>query len=233
VTNDTIICANESVTIVASGSATSYNWSNGVSTNAFTVSPTLTTVYTVTATDASTCAVVDSVTVTVNSPTVYLGPDITLIDTVDYILDAGFGYDYYLWNTGDTTQTITINAYVNAQLGLNKYVVEVGDVYGCFSRDSINIRYLLDIADYSQELSFDVFPNPTKGMFNLSIEGADKQTYKLEIVNIQGQRILVKELDVNQGTYNDKMDLSTLPKGIYMIHLRNDNYISTKKLIIQ
>lgn len=77
----TSICNGSSVTLTASG-ATSYSWSDGTSvvgTNAtLTVSPSVTTTYTVTGTDAG-CDGTASVTITVNNATaVSAGPDLTL-----------------------------------------------------------------------------------------------------------------------------------------------------------
>jgi hypothetical protein len=235
VANDTIICAGEAVTIYAGGSATNYVWSNGLTTNAFTVQPNSTTVYTVTATDTttSTCAVVDSVVVTVNAPYVFLGPDISVIDTQSVYLDAGFGFTNYMWNTGDTVQAIEVSPYVNAQLGLNKYVVEVTDVYGCNAKDSVMINYILDIEDIDSQVSFELYPNPTKGIFTLAIQETILQDYSLEVVNIQGQVLQQRDIHLTSGQYTEKINFSNWPKGIYLIRLKNDRYLGTKKLIIQ
>ncbi len=58
------VCSGNSVTLTASG-ALSYSWSNGTSGATNQVSPTLSTKYIVTGTDAHNCAVTDSITVTV------------------------------------------------------------------------------------------------------------------------------------------------------------------------
>ena len=233
VANDTIICGGESVTIYAISSGTSFLWNNGVTSSAFTISPTTTTVYTVTVSDASTCAAVDSVTVTVNSSYLFLGPDITLYDTQTVVLDAGFGYVSYAWNTGDIGQSIEVNAYVNAQLGLNKYSVEVVDAYGCNASDSVLINFVLNVEDINQNIAFDVYPNPTKGQFTIQIEGTISQTYSLEIVNIQGQVLYQKDINVNSSKYSESIDVSTWAKGVYVLRLKNDQFINTRKLIIQ
>ncbi|RYF76769.1 MAG: hypothetical protein EOO39_05205 [Cytophagaceae bacterium] len=64
VTNQTI-CAGFSATLTASG-GTAYRWITGVTTATIVVSPTTTTPYTVTVTNASGCSAVASGTVTVN-----------------------------------------------------------------------------------------------------------------------------------------------------------------------
>ena len=42
----------------------------------------------------------------INSPTVDLGNDVSICQGDSVLLDAGSGHTNYLWNTGDTTQTI-------------------------------------------------------------------------------------------------------------------------------
>jgi len=49
--SNSIICTGESVVLTASSTTTSYTWSNGATTMSITVSPTITTVYSVTVTD--------------------------------------------------------------------------------------------------------------------------------------------------------------------------------------
>lgn len=63
------ICSGNSATITATGSASSYSWSTGATTNSIVVSPTTTTIYTVTGNTAA-CSLVISSTVAVNNPTI-------------------------------------------------------------------------------------------------------------------------------------------------------------------
>jgi PKD repeat protein len=68
------------------------------------------------------------------APPVNLGPDIHIAyGFCDTILDAGARFVSYLWSTGDTTQTITIN-----QGGM--YWVSVTDIFGFPSSDTILVN---------------------------------------------------------------------------------------------
>ncbi|WP_326982885.1 choice-of-anchor L domain-containing protein [Chryseobacterium sp. MYb264] len=106
------ICVGESVTLTASGGAT-YQWGDTSATGAVrTVSPTQTTTYTVDALGVQGCKSVTPATITIE-----VVPAITsdlkggMICEGDQItLDAGTGPNHtYLWNTGDTSQTITVS----------------------------------------------------------------------------------------------------------------------------
>ena len=82
-------------------------WSpSGETTSSITAKPTSTTTYTVDVTSGTnTCQ--SDVTITVQPlPTVDLGIDVAICQGDSTLLDAGSGHTNYLWNTGDTTQTI-------------------------------------------------------------------------------------------------------------------------------
>lgn len=64
------------------------------------------------------------------SPEIELGNDSTICATDPWVLDAGEGFDEYLWQTGDTTQTIIADT-----SGL--YWVQVWNEFGCSDRDSV------------------------------------------------------------------------------------------------
>ena len=93
-------------TITVSNSTATYAWNTGETTASINVTPTTNTTYTVTATDGN-CVATDDVDVTVTpNPTVNLGNDVAICQGDSTLLDAGSGHTNYLWNTGETTQTI-------------------------------------------------------------------------------------------------------------------------------
>jgi hypothetical protein len=101
-----------------------------------TVSPEVTTTYLLTVQDG-TIIVQDQVTVQVDPlPTVALGEDAIICDGDTVTLDAGAGLAGYLWNTGDTTQTIDITT-------AGDYSVIVTNEFGCTATDSYTLGVTL------------------------------------------------------------------------------------------
>ncbi|RPD94369.1 T9SS C-terminal target domain-containing protein [Aureibaculum marinum] len=104
--DDVSICSGSEVTLTAEG-ADNYLWSTGETTASIIVSPTETTTYSVTSAIGE-CSISDDVVVTVTeSPSVNLGEDLTVCSGSELTLTAE-GSGNFLWNTGETSQTITV-----------------------------------------------------------------------------------------------------------------------------
>jgi hypothetical protein len=127
-------CAGVPAVVTASG-AVNYNWGPGITTSSHTVSPTITTVYSVTASNSA-CTIVKTTTVTVNP-----GPTITVnnpsVCAATPVTLSASGANSYSWNTGATSNTISVSSPVNTV-----YVVSGTNSLGCVSSSSSNINIL-------------------------------------------------------------------------------------------
>lgn len=137
------ICAGGSATICASGSAITYVWSTGATTSCITVSPTVTTTYTVTGSNGvnGSCSATATGTVTVIP---HLTGTITSTPTCGKLCTgtatatpaSGVAPYTYSWAPGgQTTATAT------ALCGGN-YTVTVTDAHGCTGHASVNVPYV-------------------------------------------------------------------------------------------
>jgi hypothetical protein len=124
------ICRGTSATLIASG-GTSFRWSTNAISSFITVSPQVTTTYTVTVTNAAGCTSSASRVLTVNAlpspnivgpPTVCRGSSVVL---------TGEGGGSYLWSTGSTATSITV-----APATTTVYAVTVTNENGCTARKS-------------------------------------------------------------------------------------------------
>ena len=131
---DADICNASNITLTATGGV-SYLWSPGGGTNqSITVNPSSSQTYLVTVTNANGCSATDAVKVNVHpKPTINL-QSFFLCAGSNATLDAGNPGSTFLWNTGDTTQTIQISSG-----GI--YSVTVTDNYGCSASASCNVSY--------------------------------------------------------------------------------------------
>lgn len=140
---DQEICEGESVQIggsptVSGGTAPyTYSWTPNLNLNAANIpnpiaSPGISRRYTVSVTDAAGSIVRDSVWIEVGNPvSVNLGPDVVLNPGGSIVLDAKNPGANYVWNTGDSSRTLTVT-----QAGEYYVTVRSG---GCVGSDTISV----------------------------------------------------------------------------------------------
>ncbi|MFZ4543335.1 MAG: T9SS type A sorting domain-containing protein, partial [Saprospiraceae bacterium] len=146
----TINCTTPSATLSALGTG-SFLWSNGATTASITVSPNVTTQYSITLTGGNACTSTGEVVVTVDktAPTANAGADAT-IDCVNIsaTLNATGG-GTYLWSNGENTAAITVSPSVNTV-----YIVTVTAQNGCTATDETLV--VIDRATFVVTASDDV-----------------------------------------------------------------------------
>lgn len=147
----TTICMNEATDLQASGNAISYAWDNGLSSGTtHSVTPSSTTTYTVTGTDANGCTKSANETINVNSlPVVDAGLDQIVCENETVNMTAT-GAVSYAWDNGlgnGATQSITA-------LTTQTYTVTGTDANNCENTDQITINVnQLPIVDAGQDVS--------------------------------------------------------------------------------
>ena len=79
--------------------------------------------------------------------------------------------------------------------------------------------------------TFDVYPNPNKGVFTIKLNAAKSTKMQLSILNYLGQTL--KSEAISADNYAETFDLSAMPNGIYVIKLTIDGRNVVKKVSIQ
>ncbi len=202
---DTSICAGESVQLIASGGGT-YSWSNGGSLSNPAISnpvasPSASTTYTVTITNAFNCTATQSVTVTVHAlPDPYLGPDTTICLGTVLTLDPGAGYTTYQWSPAGSNPTLDVST-------SGTYGVTVTDANSCEGTDEIIVTVVnqmdatitsgIEYCSNSSPVNFtstdaggtwsgNGITNPATGAFDPSVAGAGSHQIIYEITGLCG-----------------------------------------------
>ena len=86
----------------------------------------------------------------------------------------------------------------------------------------------LDLEEESAMASFAISPNPSNGIFTVSLEEANN--YKIEVTNLLGEVILSKNID---GMMNETFDLSSFSAGVYVVKVRNNSVEQTQRIVIE
>jgi len=172
--------------------------------------------------------------------------------TADLIWDAipgSWGYRImYLqngaaWNT-KVIDTTTIN--LDAISGLNSGVTYKWKVKGLcdslggndspwtswqfFTTTSSN-RIIAGDTELGQNLI--IYPNPTRGLFNISFIAEKVDNFEITIVDAFGKLVSQEDKQDFIGEYTKQVDLSDSPRGIYMIQIRTQNSFVSKRIVLQ
>ncbi|WP_179319865.1 T9SS type A sorting domain-containing protein [Winogradskyella helgolandensis] len=133
VNDDVFIMIGSSVTLTANGGST-YSWNTGETTSEISVSPDVTTTYTVTGFSENGCQSIEEVIVNVVEELIAnAGEDATICLGESVTLNASGGISY-TWNTGETGATPTFTPTENTT-----YTVTVTDGFGNSDTDDVTI----------------------------------------------------------------------------------------------
>jgi PKD repeat protein len=165
-----------------------------------------------------------------NMPYVNLGNDTSILASSSLTLDAGNPGCSYIWSTGATTQTITIDT-TGIGLGAHAFSVEVTNSEGCTATDVIVVTFSINIgiAGAPDRQSVTVFPNPSTGHAHLRLEGSNGGTFRIR--SVLGNVVLAQP--ISTINYSGDLDLSAFPKGIYFLEISDGKQTFTRKLILE
>ncbi|MDG4951452.1 M12 family metallo-peptidase [Weeksellaceae bacterium KMM 9724] len=77
-----------------------------------------------------------------------------------------------------------------------------------------------------------VYPNPSKGEFNVKMDLATKGV-SLGVYDVTGKQILSYKDKEATGTFNHVLNLDSVAQGVYILQIQTGNEIISKKLIVK
>lgn len=229
---DTTICIGDTAYLSVSGGVTRF-WNTGDSIASIKASPAATTSYIATVQDGY-CFDSDTIVVNVNNPIVNLGNDTTICHTAAINLDAGFGFQSYLWSDNSLNQTLLVDS-MTFGMGTHAFSVIVNDTLGCSAKDSveITINNCTGIEDITDRFDIGVYPNPTKGKVNLSIVGSETANLNVCLLSLTGQVLWCEDVAKTSDKLIKEIDLSMLAKGLYYLKISSNDKIMIQKIVLQ
>jgi len=134
----------------------------------------------------------------------------TLVGSLPMTVDAGSGFQGYLWQDGSTGQTIEA-----AQVGW--YRVAVSNSFGCTASDSVYVNTLTSSRSISElESLMQVYPNPVKETLFLKTDPKLTGRFQIELWSMAG--VLVKQVELEAGHGTDmSVDVQELNPGAYVM----------------
>ncbi|MBI3509421.1 MAG: T9SS type A sorting domain-containing protein [Bacteroidetes bacterium] len=90
----------------------------------------------------------------------------------------------------------------------------------------------IDAASLMQN-SMSITPNPNDGNFQLNIQILNSGKIEVKVFDAIGQIAYEKTENAGAGIFTEKMDLSSLAKGVYMVQVKTEKGIVVKRLVIE
>jgi hypothetical protein len=81
--------------------------------------------------------------------------------------------------------------------------------------------------------NFNIYPNPSNGKIYVSVTGNENYTAQLELLDMLGNKVFQKEIDITNGQNVKEVVLENVVKGIYLVRLNMNGTIVNRKLIIE
>ena len=81
--------------------------------------------------------------------------------------------------------------------------------------------------------NLDVYPNPSRDVFNISFASEEVQDLQLRVLNVIGEEVVVEDLQQFVGQYKKQINLKDYSKGIYLLKIETSEGVINKKLTLQ
>ena len=121
---------------------------------------------------------------------------------------------------------ITGLSYLDASAGTGSYCYTVAAQCIVGESGMSNESCITGIEENDNDQSVSIFPNPAHDRFTIS---ADFPFTRVSVVNLLGQEVIVKEVTGNRTDIN----VSELPKGIYLVKIMDGKEWMARKIIIE
>lgn len=217
-----IVCPNTTLTLLGSGTASTYQWTNGVSNNVAFV-PTISGFYKLTGTDVNGCSNEDSTFIDFYTliPISY-SENVTEIGLTDLAFNVTPGIPTGGSYSGPGIIGTTFHPGL-AGVGTHAIVYAVLNNNGCFSTDTSFVTVTGNVGmDENQNKEILVYPNPTNSFIQIS----NSFVCNAEFISNEGKCLLKSELQPFAT-----LDLSAFSNGLYYLKLKNGGETHTFKIV--
>lgn len=148
-----------------------------------------------------------------------LGNDVNSSASSFFINGPG-GMSSYLWNTGATTENLTVTT-------SGTYYLTAINSFGCEYTDTIVVNFLNGITEWNNDYLFSIYPNPSDEY--VFIETAGEKITQIEIYSVNGS--LIESISVTTEI-KTKLDIASLENGTYLLKVITENSSGWGKMAV-
>ncbi len=224
VTGTLEFCVGDNTTLDAGLGFSTYLWSDGSTSQTITVSTAGT--YTVTVTNGNGCSGTDMAAVTANP-----NPTSSITQSGDILSANGAGgstFTYQWYYNMNPIAGATSATYDSAGSGSGDYYVEITNEFGCTSTSSTASIIPTSNTEIESLDHFEIRPTLANQDIQIILETSEGFDGQIMIHDMSGRQLHSRQVQFF-GNNIIPMDVSDLPKGFYLLSIRNEEGIMTKK----
>ncbi len=208
---DAVLCPGTPLTLDAGLGGNSYLWSNGATTQTTVVSTAGT--YSVTVTGANGCMSKDTIIVTPGTL-----PTGTITAAGSLLMAGSTGVTYQWFRNGVAIAGAVNASYTATQSG--SYTVLVTNAQGCVGISPAFQYVSIGVTTALQDAGYDLFPNPTTGLFTITGKGIGAAEVSVRCYNAAGAFVREERLPVSGGILNAALNWGNLARGSYNVVIK-------------
>lgn len=222
------ICYGKPVTFNAYG-ANTYTWSDGQTGAIVSMTPNVSTIYTVTGISNAGCSTSEPIAIgVIPAPTITHSASSVVLCANESLTLTADGAITYTW-TAPGGNASTNNPYITTAVS-GDYTLTGKDGNGCVNSDVFQFAVDLCVGLNGNDNSSTVpriYPNPTEG--DLSIEVKGETIHYIYVIDLSGR--IVFETDSTEKNKNILLDTRKFKSGIYFIKTESGENTHTIKMI--
>jgi hypothetical protein len=102
-----------------------------------------------------------------------------------------------------------------------------------FDYSNSSVLCNVGIQENNNKNSFFLFPNPTSGLLNLSIQDIETKSLNLKVENILGQKVYSENIGITSGSLSKTINLEGLNKGMYLLKIEMNQTTLVRKFTLE
>ncbi len=147
---------------------------------------------------------------------------------------SGSVADSLIWSFGDGTIDFGISP-THAYGTNGTWIVTLVAINACGS-DTITdtiVTYGIGIDEGLIGETLTVYPNPNDGVFRVDFELEGLKDLEIRITDVTGKMVYSKDVGKASGAYRENIDISNYAKGMYLLQIKTNNVVVSRRVTIQ
>jgi len=162
-------------------------------------------------------------------PVVFLGNDTAVLPHQSVLLNAGTGFNSYLWSNGNVSASTLIDS-AGTGIGVKTVWVQVTDNNSCKGGDTILINFTPHpaVGGVETDASVKIYPNPTTGMVTLDLGRLAREDITIDVYGADGKIAYSSKHSITGTNEHITLDLQHLSIGVYHIRFLSKSGVQTR-----